>query len=63
MFTHPFPFTVARKALADMIKFTNANVTYPNGVSAMKDLNLEIEDGEFVVICLLYTAPSPRDRG
>ncbi len=33
-----------------MIKFTNANVTYPNGVSAMKDLDLEINDGEFVVI-------------
>ena len=33
-----------------MIRFTNANVTYPNGVSAMKDLNLEIGDGEFVVI-------------
>ncbi len=33
-----------------MIRFSKANVTYPNGVSAMKDLDLEIDDGEFVVI-------------
>ncbi|WP_394936730.1 phosphonate ABC transporter ATP-binding protein [uncultured Ilumatobacter sp.] len=33
-----------------MIRFSNANVTYPNGVSAMKDLDLQIDDGEFVVI-------------
>lgn len=33
-----------------MIRFENANVTYPNGVSAMKNLNLTIDDGEFVVI-------------
>ena len=33
-----------------MIRFRNANVTYPNGVSAMKDLDLQIDDGEFVVI-------------
>ncbi|MDC3332498.1 ATP-binding cassette domain-containing protein, partial [Ilumatobacter sp.] len=33
-----------------MIRFSNANVTYPNGVSAMKDLDLQIDDGEFVVV-------------
>ena len=33
-----------------MIKFEQANVTYRGGVSAMKDLDLEIGDGEFVVI-------------
>ncbi len=33
-----------------MIRFENANVTYAGGVSAMKDLDLEIRDGEFVVI-------------
>jgi len=33
-----------------MIKFEQANVTYAGGVSAMKDLDLEIGDGEFVVI-------------
>ena len=33
-----------------MIRFSKANVTYPNGVSAMNDLDLEIDDGEFVVI-------------
>ena len=33
-----------------MIRFENANVTYPNGVSAMKDLDLQIDDGEFVFI-------------
>lgn len=33
-----------------MITFENASVTYPGGVHAMKDLSLQIEDGEFVVI-------------
>jgi len=33
-----------------MIRFEKATVTYPGGVSAMKDLDLEIRDGEFVVI-------------
>jgi hypothetical protein len=28
-----------------MIKFEQANVTYPGGVSAMRDLDLEIGDG------------------
>jgi phosphonate transport system ATP-binding protein len=33
-----------------MIRFEQASVTYPGGVSAMKNLDLEIADGEFVVI-------------
>ncbi|MAT05453.1 MAG: phosphonate ABC transporter ATP-binding protein [Acidimicrobiaceae bacterium] len=33
-----------------MIRFDKASVTYPGGVVAMKDLDLEIGDGEFVVI-------------
>lgn len=33
-----------------MIRFEQANVTYKGGVVAMKDLDLEIGDGEFVVI-------------
>ena len=33
-----------------MIRFSNASVTYPGGVSAMKDLDLTIGQGEFVVI-------------
>jgi phosphonate transport system ATP-binding protein len=33
-----------------MIRFQNASVVYPGGVQAMKDLTLDIEDGEFVVI-------------
>ncbi len=33
-----------------MIRFEQANVTYDGGVSAMKDVDLEIADGEFVVI-------------
>ena len=42
-------FTNPRSA-PHMIRFSKANVTYPNGVSAMKDLDLQIDDGEFVVI-------------
>lgn len=33
-----------------MIRFSNASVTYGGGVHAMKNLDLEIADGEFVVI-------------
>jgi phosphonate transport system ATP-binding protein len=33
-----------------MIRFEQASVTYAGGVVAMKDLDLEIDDGEFVVI-------------
>ncbi len=32
------------------IRFTDANIVYPNGAVGMKDLNLEIQPGEFVVI-------------
>lgn len=33
-----------------MIEFSNASVTYPGGVSAMKGLDLTIDQGDFVVI-------------
>lgn len=33
-----------------MIRFTNATVVYPGGVTALDNLTIEIEDGEFVVI-------------
>ncbi len=33
-----------------MLKFTNVSKTYPNGVKALKDVNLEINQGEFVSI-------------
>lgn len=33
-----------------MIRFEAASVTYPGGVSALKELDLQIEDGEFVVV-------------
>ena len=33
-----------------MIKFENVSVTYPGGVEALKDLNLEIKDGDFITI-------------
>lgn len=33
-----------------MIKFVNVTKTYPNGVQALKGINLEISDGEFVAI-------------
>ena len=33
-----------------MIKFENASVTYPGGVHALKDLTLEIPDGQMIVI-------------
>ena len=33
-----------------MIKIERVSVTYPGGVEALKDVDLEIQDGEFVVI-------------
>jgi len=33
-----------------MIKFENVSKTYPNGVKGLKNINLEIEQGEFVSI-------------
>jgi phosphonate transport system ATP-binding protein len=33
-----------------VIRLTNASVVYPGGVHAMRDLNLEIAEGEFVVV-------------
>lgn len=33
-----------------MIKFSNASVVYPGGVHALRDLDLEIAEGEFVVV-------------
>ncbi len=33
-----------------MIKFNNVSKTYPNGVRALVDVNLEIKQGEFVAI-------------
>jgi len=33
-----------------MIRFSRASVTYPGGVTALKDLDLEIADGELLVI-------------
>ncbi|MEG2537124.1 MAG: cell division ATP-binding protein FtsE [Hydrogenoanaerobacterium sp.] len=35
---------------AKVIKFTNVSKTYKNGTVALKDVNLEIEDGEFVFV-------------
>jgi phosphonate transport system ATP-binding protein len=33
-----------------MIRFENASVTYPGGVAALRNINLEIPDGEMLVI-------------
>lgn len=33
-----------------MIEFKNLSLTYPNGLEALKNINLKIEQGEFVVI-------------
>ncbi len=33
-----------------MIKFENVGKTYPNGVEALKEINVEIEQGEFIAV-------------
>ena len=32
-------------------------------ITLLKDVSFDVQDGEMLVICLLYTSPSPRDRG
>ncbi len=33
-----------------MIKFTGVSVVYPNGTKALRDVNLKVDDGEFVFV-------------
>ena len=33
-----------------MIEFQNVSKRYPNGFEALKDINLKIEQGEFVAV-------------
>ncbi len=33
-----------------MLKFENVSVTYPSGTQALKNVNLEVKEGEFIVI-------------
>ena len=50
-----------------MISLVGKNLTAGyGGVDIIKNINLEVKQGEIVVIvgpngCLLYTSPSPRD--
>ncbi len=41
---------MVRPSVHRMIRFENASVTYPGGVHALKDLTLEIPDGQMMVI-------------
>ena len=56
-----------------MLKVNDINVYY-GAIHAIKGVSFEVRDGEIVTligangagkstICLLYTSPSPRDRG
>ena len=46
---------VAAKA-ATLVSFENTSVTYPNGFTALTDVNLELHEGEFIVVVgLLWT--------
>ena len=50
------------------LKVSDLQHTYPNGVVAVSNVNVEIQQGEQISVvgqngsCLLYTSPSPRDR-
>lgn len=41
---------VRSQGLIKIIEFENVSVTYPGGVEALKNINLQIKNGEFVVI-------------
>ena len=51
----------------DFVKFDKVDKSYDGKVLVVKDLNLDIAEGEFITMlgpsgsCLLYTSPSPRD--
>ena len=47
----------------DFVKFDKVDKSYDGKILVVKDLQLDIEEGEFVTMlgCLLYTSPSPRD--
>lgn len=42
--------TAQKMRTAKMIKFEHVSKTYPNGVKGLQDINLEIQDGEFIGI-------------
>lgn len=42
--------TVKQTTSTPVIQLVNVNKTYPNGVQGLKDLNLSIEQGEFVIV-------------
>ena len=44
-----------------MIEFKNVYKTYPNGFTALKNINLQIEQGEFVAIIGLSGAGKSTD--
>ena len=55
-----------------MIEFQNVSKRYPNGFEALKDINLKIEQGEFVAVIglsgagkstLIRTRPRPYPAG
>ena len=37
------------------INISNVGKVYPNGTRALEDVNIEINDGEFVVLAVSYT--------
>ena len=51
----------------NVLKVENVTMQF-GGVVAVDNMNLSIDKGEIVALigpngCLLYTSPSPRDRG
>ena len=47
-----------------LVSFRGVQKSYDGENLIVKDLNLDIRKGEFLtLLCLLYTSPSPRDRG
>ena len=61
-----FTDTKGRKIEAQIVSVAGANVTLKlaNGRSSTIPIKLLSENDQmFVKVCLLYTSPSPRDRG
>ena len=52
-----------------MINLKNVSLVFQGGSVAISNISTKVEEGEFVYLvghsgsCLLYTSPSPRDRG
>ena len=55
------PFRQAAEGAPEFGDRSQYQMDFRNGDEALKEVELDIEEGADIIICLLYTSPSPRD--